>query len=120
MAKTVLSAGIIVRKLLQGLSNKVYPIIDNESKLPYITYRRQGLDVVNTKVKPSDTAVIEVDVYAATYDESVSLAEQVRDKLEYNQSEANGLKMRSCVLDDAAEDWVENAYKQSLIFRIKI
>lgn len=119
-SKTSLSAGLVVRELLKGCTDKVYPIVASNATLPYISYRRRAIQTTDTKMRPSDTVQIEVNVFAETYESSVALAETVRSKLEYNQAEVEGLRMRSCVLSDSEEGWESDAYYQTLIFDIKI
>ncbi|MCH3980501.1 MAG: hypothetical protein LKE41_01010 [Prevotella sp.] len=118
--KTSLSAGIVVRELLKGITDKVYPIVASNSILPYISYRRRSMETMQTKSHPSDMVQIEVSVFTETYEESITLAEKVRERLEYNQKTVDGMRMRSCILVDAEEGWESDAYYQTLIFEIKI
>lgn len=119
-SKTSLSAGLIIYELLKGVTEQVYPVVADLSVLPYVRYFRRSMDNVQTKTRPSDTVQMEVDAYAKTYEESVSLAEEIRSRLECNQKEVDGMKMRSCVLVDSEEGWESDAYYQTLIFEIKI
>ena len=73
-----------------------------------------------TKARHSaDTAVVQVDIYAATYGQSVTLAEAVRQALDWRTiTTSTGLVVRSCYLTDAKEDWQDDAYIQTLTFKL--
>lgn len=126
--KSSLSAGEIIYSILSAdtdvsrLANKVFPVAVDAAELPYVAYRRAGMEHNPTKAgQPgADTVRIEINCYAATYSASVSLAEAVRTALDYSQGSATGLTMRSCILTDASEDYEDDAFVQSLTFTIKI
>lgn len=123
-----LSAGIIVRQLLtqspevQRITHRIFPIVIDEAVLPYVVYRRAALETQPTKsLQSADTATIEVACYAATYGESVDLAEAVRHALDHQQATSpEGLHLRACILDDAEELWDSEAFGQLLTFRAKV
>lgn len=123
--KTVLSAGTAVYEVLdealKGKVTKVFPVVTDEAVLPYICYHRDGLEALPTKHAPSaDTAVIVVDCYAATYNGSVALAEAVREALDgVSITTDAGLCVRSCFMVDAAETWNDDAFVQSLTFKLR-
>lgn len=125
MSKTVLSAGIIIREILitseTVRTNKVYPIVTDEAQTPYIVYRRIGLRGNPVKTGAgADTIQLEVLCFEADYSRSVELAESVREALENRRYETDGLRMRSCVLEDSEETWQDDAYVQRLVFNVKI
>lgn len=123
--KTVLSAGTAVYEVLsERLADKVtkvFPVVTDEAVLPYVCYHREALETAAAKHAPSaDTATIVVDCYAATYNGSVALAEAVREALDcVSISTEAGLNVRSCFLADAAESWTDDAYVQSLTFKLR-
>lgn len=126
-AKTCLSAGEIVRAVLMGdpaVSERVknvYPIVADASELPYIVYRRTGYEQTAVKSpKGGDTVHIEVLCLAASYLESVEIAEAVRAALDGMQAEYEGLTIRGCTLEDSSEDWEADAYIQQLVFRCRM
>ena len=125
MSKTVLSAGIIIREILitseTVRTNKVYPIVTDAAQTPYIVYRRIALKGNPVKTGAgADTIQLEVLCCEADYSRSVELAESVREALENRRYEADGLRMRSCVLEDSEETWQDDAYVQRLVFNVKI
>ena len=129
VAPTSLSAGAIIRSLLladeavAAKARKVFPVaIDTTAELPYVLYRRTALEPTPQKTgRPGDDAVLmEVDCFAATYAESVELAEAVRAALDFATGEAAGLRLRACHLTDSEEGWSDDAFVQKLVFNVKI
>lgn len=144
MSKSSISAGEIIRQcLIEDASvrlkvTKIYPIIEDSSDMPYIVYRRSGMQQNPVKTgMGADTIIMQVVVYAKTYGESVEIAEAVRDCLDGAQAVhlcsdfgvsfdddfgggKEGLVMRSCHLTDCQEAYMNDAYVQNLIFTVKI
>ena len=126
--KTSLSAGAIIRALLAddpdvtAITDKIYPVVTDEAKLPYIVYARTGLvsDPHKSGGPGADEVNISVLCMAARYHESVDLAEAVRGALDNCTAVHDGLRMRVCQLSNASEDWANDAFIQRLDFRIKI
>lgn len=125
LMKTVLSAGTAVYEVLsERLANKVtkvFPVVTDEAVLPYVCYHREALETAVAKhAQSADTATIVVDCYAATYNGSVALAEAVREALDnVSITTSAGLTVRSSFLVDAAESWTDDAYLQSLSFKLR-
>ena len=129
MEHSILSAGTAIYDLLtQSLGDsvtKVFPIAADEATLPYICYHRDKLESIPYKghgnYTPPTVAEVSVDIYAATYKESVRLAEAVRRTLDgaYITTD-EGLTVRACWLSDALETWANDAFVQSLVFRLRI
>ena len=125
--KSSLSAGEIIRAVLvedpevAARTTKVYPVVADEAKLPYIVYRRTQLEQDATKGRRgADTVGIEVICYTEQYTPGVELAEAVRDALDGKQSTVDGLVMRSCHLTDSEEGWQDDAFMQQLVFTVKM
>lgn len=124
--KTSLSAGEIIRVVLAedptvaAITTKVFPIVVDNAKLPYILYRRTQLEQAPAKHGGADTVGIEVICYTEQYTEGVELAEAVRAALDGKQAEIDGLVMRSCHLVDSEEGWQDDAFMQQLVFNVKI
>lgn len=125
LMKTVLSAGTAVYEVLsERLADKVtkvFPVVTDEAVLPYVCYHREALETAVAKhAQSADTATIVVDCYAATYNGSVALAEAVREALDnVSITTSAGLTVRSSYLVDAAESWTDDAYLQSLSFKLR-
>lgn len=125
--KSSLSAGEIIRAVLvedpevATRTTKVYPVVADEAKLPYIVYRRTQLEQDATKGRRgADTVGIEVICYTEQYTPGVELAEAVRDALDGKQATVDGLVMRSCHLTDSEEGWQDDAFMQQLVFTVKM
>lgn len=122
--KTTLSVGADVRRILladadvAGITRKVFPVIIDKAVLPYVLYRRDSLENVPTKAEAPglDTAHLQIVCFAASYEQSVQLAEAVRHALDGVRS---GI-IRVCALVDSEELWQDDAYMQQLDFIIKI
>lgn len=86
MAKTSLSAGIIIRDILtkdadvMNIARKVFPVVTDKAELPYVAYRRTRFEhnAVKGQNPGADSVFIEVDCFAKTYEKSIELAEAVR------------------------------------------
>lgn len=125
---TSLSAGLIVRDILAkaGIlgtgASKIFPVAVDQAELPYIVYRRNGLEQNPTKTgyPGADTAKIEVLCCTKTYTEGIELAEKVREALDMRRATSGGIVMRACMLTDSNEYFDSDAYVQSLTFNIKI
>ena len=128
MTKTSLSAGTIIHHLLTtdqtvaSIVTMVFPLVTDSAQLPYVAYRRGGFkqNPVKAGLPGADTVEVETLCFAATYSESVELAEAVRAALDNKSAELDGLYMRSCHLSDSVEYYSNDAYVQSLIFEVKI
>lgn len=127
LSRTSVSAGEIVRDLLmtdeqvKRRARKVYPLVADESILPYIVYRRSGMQTRVTKAgSSSDSIEIELHCYTEGYQEGVELAEAVRGALDHTRAELDGLVMRSCHLVDGEELTDVGCYVQKLVFSVQI
>ena len=126
VSKTSLSAGEIIRAVLAedpevaARATKIYPVVTDNARLPYVVYRRTQLEQTPTKGRGADTVGIEVLCYTEQYVEGVELAEAVRAALDGTQAEIDGLAMRSCYLADSEEGWQDDAFVQQLVFTVKI
>lgn len=128
MAKSSLSAGAIIHHLLtsdqtvRSLATMVFPVVTDSAQLPYVAYRRGGFkqNSVKAGLPGADVVQIEVHCFAATYSESVELAEAVRAALDNKSAELDGLYMRSCFLNESEEYYADDAFVQNLTFEVKI
>lgn len=125
--KSSLSAGEIIRAVLvedpevAARTTKVFPVVADEAKLPYIVYRRTQLEQEAIKGRRgADTVGIEIICYTEQYTPGVELAEAVRGALDGKQAEVDGLEMRSCHLTDSEEGWQDDAFMQQLVFTVKM
>lgn len=123
LSKSSISAGADIRAMLsvasgiKGVVTDIFPIIADEAILPYITYRCAGMDetAVKTTDRGPDRATYEVTVYAADYDQSVEIAEAVREAL---TAKSCGL-VRAVRPVNHSNGWAGDAYYQLLTFQVR-
>ncbi len=126
---TILSAGTAIYEALSAAIGdqvtKIFPVATDDARLPYVCYHRDSLEALpykgNGNYTPPVCATITVDCYAETYRESVKLAERVRKALDgmYIHT-SDGLTVRACWLQDALETWADDAFCQSLQFKLRV
>ena len=103
--------------------SKVFPLVADEgTTFPFIVYKRSGLEPANTKdvYNFSELATLDIIVAANTYEESITIAEEVKDILEHSRGTYAGINIEEITLDDADEDYLEDTFIQKLTFKINI
>lgn len=103
--------------------SKVFPLVADEgTTFPFIVYKRSGLEPANTKDRYnfSELATLDIIVAANTYEESITIAEQVKDILEHSRGTYADINIEEITLDDADEDYLEDTFIQKLTFKINI
>lgn len=86
-SESALSIGKHLRAALLGNAavcaavNDIYPLTGRDQKLPYIAYAVTGMEADLTKIVGPDKVIVELAVFADTYDEAVEIAETVRGAL---------------------------------------
>lgn len=127
--RTSLSAGLVIYDALKespaasGMVTKIFPVAADEAILPYVAYRRKSTQQVCVKGHQTgaETAIYEVACFAATYEDSVTLAEYARYAIEASKGTAlDGLNVRSVVMADSSESWQDDAYVQTMVFELKV
>lgn len=124
-----LSAGLLLRAALlccepvARVVTRIFPVYTAEAGLPYIYYRRKALEGTAVKRMPvDDTVAMQLYICAATYDESLAIAEAVRAHIDGRAWDDTqlGMRARMCHLTDAEEYFEADAYVQLLTFNLKI
>ena len=107
-------------RLTTLVGNKIFPVIvDNGTTYPFIVYRRSNVTASYTKdFHLSDEVLIDINCVSQSYEEGLKIAGIVRDILEDKRFTDKGLQ--SIILESADEDWIDDAYIQTLSFTIKI
>lgn len=127
-SKTSLSAGEVIRAVLlsdkdvMARVNKIFPVVADSAKLPYISYRRAGFEQNPQKAGApgADSIQFEVFCFTAHYTEGVELAEAVRAALDHATITQGDLRLRSCTLTDSEEAYQDDAFVQQLVFTVNI
>lgn len=108
-------------RLTTLVGNKIFPlIVDNDTTTyPFIVYRRNNITANYTKdFHLSDEVLIDINCVSQSYEEGLKIAGIVRDILEDKRFTDKGIQ--SIILESADEDWINDAYIQTLSFTIKI
>lgn len=103
---------------------KVYPLIaDQGTTYPFIVYKRRSLEAADTKDRFNyqEIAVVDIIIAAEKYDESIELAEKVKNILEHKRGTYNNISIDDIFLIDADEDFLEpNIFIQKITIKILI
>lgn len=120
-----LKVGKEIYSLLNGSSSltdivgsKIYPIIvEKETTYPFIVYKRSNIIPDYTKdFHFKDEVIIDIICVSNNYSESINIASIVRNILE----DKRFADIESIKLESADEDFIENAYIQTLSFNLTI
>lgn len=116
---SILSGNEEIKKMV---GNNIYPVVAPlNTKNPYIVFKRQ----INTQNDNKDSRYsivsIEINVYSNNYQQSIQLAELVKNTLEdvYNK-EVEGFKIKYIVSTSIDEDYNDDYYSQTMYFDAKI
>ncbi len=120
-----LKVGKEIYSLLNGSSSltdivgsKIYPIIvEKKTTYPFIVYKRSNIIPDYTKdFHFKDEVIIDIICVSNNYSESINIASIVRNILE----DKRFADIESIKLESADEDFIENAYIQTLSFNLTI
>lgn len=100
------------------VDNRVYPLVaDNNVSFPFIIYQRTGLTSEATKDGfIQDDVRMRITVVAETYSKSLSLAKQVRERMEVKDADYDGMTVEEVSLLSGSEEYINNAFIQTLEF----
>lgn len=127
---TTIQIGKVINALLTAstalkdkIDNRIYPIVSKEGTLyPFVVYRRNSITPTYCKDGlVSETASVDVVVAAATYPDSIEVADLVREALDckacvYQETTV----VRHIEMTTAEEDFVDDTYIQTLNFQFTI
>ena len=95
------------------VSTRIYPVLaPSSASLPFVTWRRTGVQRSQTLAGPMgmSVVVVAVDVYAETYGEARDIADKCRAVLDgYGTSVANYVSVRNVSLDTESDGVVQLA-----------
>lgn len=124
---TTLQIGKIIKTLLLSneqlvsyIGDKVYPLIaDNSTTFPFIIYRRSAIEKSSTKDDADESVNVEIYIVCERYDESISIAEEVRKSVEHRKGKFEDLYIDDIIITDASESYEGDAFVQYLTITIK-
>ena len=106
------------KSLTDIVGNKIYPIIvEKDTNYPFIVYKRSNVIPDYTKdYHFKDYVIVDIICVSNHYVESVEIATLVRESLE-DKKYGDIVSIR---LESADEDFVDDAYIQTLTFNLTI
>ena len=106
------------KSLTDIVGNKIYPIIvEKDTNYPFIVYKRSNVVPEYTKdYHFKDFVIVDIICVSNHYVESVEIATLVRESLE-DKKYGDIVSIR---LESADEDFVDDAYIQTLTFNLTI
>lgn len=109
-------------EVTEKVENRIYPLIADQGTIyPFIIYKRTGIEPMTSKDRFICSEVTSVDVIIASdrYDESIEVAELVKDALIGKNGIYSGIKITDIDMISADEDYIEDTFIQNLTFNIK-
>lgn len=105
-------------ELTKLVGNKIYPIIvEKETSYPFIVYKRTTIIPDYTKdFHFKDSVLLDIICVSDDYSESIDIASIVRELLE--DKRFNSMGIESIKVESADEDFIDNAYIQTISFNI--
>ena len=106
------------KSLTDIVGNKIYPIIvEKDTNYPFIVYKRSNVIPDYTKdYHFKDDVIVDIICVSNHYVESVEIASLVRESLEDKRiGDINSIRLES-----ADEDFIDDAYIQTLTFNLTI
>lgn len=106
------------KSLSDKVGNKIYPIIvEKDTNYPFIVYKRSNVIPDYTKdYHFKDYVIVDIICVSNHYVESVEIASLVRESLEDKRiGDINSIRLES-----ADEDFIDDAYIQTLSFNLTI
>lgn len=105
------------------ISNRMFALVaDNRTKFPFLVFTRESINE-GKRTKDgciSDIVTFRIDTLAATYNESVLLADAVRECLEVPVFANNDIIVRDTFLAGSTESWDSDTYIQQLRFTCEV
>lgn len=109
-------------EVTEKVENRIYPLIADQGTIyPFIIYKRTGIEPITSKDRFICSEITSVDVVVASdrYDESIEVAELVKDALIGKNGIYSGIKVVDIDMISADEDYIEDTFIQNLTFNIK-
>ena len=109
-------------KIIDSVEHKIYPLIaDTGTTFPFIVYRRTGIEPSDSKDRfiYSENTHVEVVIASDKYNESIEIADLVKDALQGKKGNYSGINIHDIRMTNADEDYIEDTFIQNLTFNIK-
>ena len=101
---------------------QIYPLVaDNDAKFPFIIYKRTGLvSYICKDGTYQDDVTIEIKVVSDKYSVGITLANLIRSLIQRPYNTYGDMEINDVTINFASEDFIENAYIQTMQFTLKI
>ena len=101
---------------------QIYPLVaDNDAKFPFIIYKRTGLvSYICKDGTYQDDVTIEIKVVSDKYSVGIALANLIRSLIQRPYNTYGDIEINDVTINFASEDFIENAYIQTMQFTLKI
>lgn len=109
-------------KIIDSVEHKIYPLIaDTGTTFPHNVYRRTGIEPSDSKDRfiYSENTYVEVVIASDKYNESIEIADLVKDALQGKKGNYSGINIHDIRMTNADEDYIEDTFIQNLTFNIK-
>lgn len=128
MTKSILIGKLIAHYLkaddfiFEQLGNKIYPLIgNNKTTFPFVVYWKENVLPNYTKDwLTDDTVTFSILVTDTSYENCLDLAQAIRTVFERPKLKTDFMEVNEVHLTNLAEDFVENAYVQTLTFECNV
>lgn len=110
-------------ELTELVGRRVFTAVAPEkTAFPFIVYRRAGIIPCSTKDRRSvcDTVRAEITIDAASYTQSVDVANAAFNAMQMPCEDMNGIEVDEIRLTDSEEYFAEGCYVQNMTFEIDI
>lgn len=110
-------------RVVEKVDNKIYPLVaDNGTTFPFIVYKRVSIIPASTKDRYiyQEMATVEVVVASDKYNESIEIADSVKEALQGKKGVFDGINVSKIEFSDASEDFIEDTFTQNITFKTYI
>ena len=103
-----------------GVGTKIYPIFaPDETLVPFIVYERKNINTFYTKDGPSyDECSVVINIVSENYTECITIANSVRNALEWINGTYGGINVSQSLLTNASETYGIDGFITTLEFSI--
>lgn len=111
--ETVLRSALVSSTSVTAMvSQRIYPLLaPKTAALPFITWRRSGIERQHTLAGPMGVPSVSVEMqsFAATYEDARELADRVRLVLDGYGGAVNNVEVKHVSLEQESDDFVQLA-----------
>ena len=96
-------------------------VAEPETDYPYLVIKRTGIQSERgNKDFSGDIVSFSITVYSDKYDEAADIADAARFSIENHILQDDSVRLENIQITGASEDWVSDAYEQTVSFRAEV